>query len=459
MAQTVTDRMRVLGAQEFFGAAEQEISISTLADYGRNLIGLDENNVIDKDAQKTKEFQLDQVKEALRFAMKEDGVAVTESNLLRQVSDSADLFEVFAQLVMAEISTVIKGRGYTGDKNRYVNAEVPLSRLHRILTPRERSMVFDCFRRYNEIVFEEYEMLDTDDLALTLEGRLRTPFWNLKRKTEAFDFVFVDEVQLFNENERRIFPFLTKDNLSHVPIALALDEAQEPFGFAAAGLATLGIADVESENLPSNHRSTKEIVDLAFFIIQQTTDLFGSEFPDFSDVCAAMIPSQGSGVADPIIVTCNEEAKNYGRYLVKLVQKLRARNVRQIAVICHAESYWEDLVREFSASELPLHVIAQRGERITPDQPLVVLSRPNLIGGQEFDAAVIVGLEEGLVPPRVKDNPPLAAALEQQTLREIYLSVSRARYRVLIALNKGAHPNRIVNEALANSLITTGTVL
>jgi superfamily I DNA/RNA helicase len=157
-------------------------------------------------------------------------------------------------------------------------------------------------------------------------------------------------------------------------------------------------------------------------------------------------------------VKCNEDAKSFGRFVVKTVQKLRAKNVRQIAVVCHGETYWDELHREFLASRLPLHILSQRGERVTPDQPLVILSRPAYIGGQEFDAVVLVGLEQGLVPPRIVDNDALAAAIEQQVLRDMYLSITRARTRLIVVINQDALPNSIVESAKSQSLISVGTV-
>lgn len=459
MAQMVSDRFRTLGAEEFMTSSHQTLSITTLASYGQKWVGIPDTMIIDKDAQRTKQFQLEQVRASLKQVLEKniDEIA-SKSRLLSQIAKSEDLFAIFSLLVMAEISSAIKGRGLIDDERRYVGAEVPLSRLHRILTTFERRIVYDCFRRYNQVVFDEYELLDSDDVAISLAGRLRTPIWQLKRKSDGYDFVFIDEAQLFNENERRIFPFLSKGTTPHAPIALALDAAQEPFGFSSAGLAAVGIVDIEDEELPSNHRSTQEIVDLAFYVIQQTTDLFGPDFPDFKRVEVGLSASQKALAAPPVIVECNEEAKSFGRFLVKTVQKLRAKNIRQIAVVCHGETYWEDLRSEFLASQLPLHVLTQRGERLTPDQPLVVLSRPNFIGGQEFDAVVLVGLEQGLVPPRIVDNPALAAAIEQQVLREMYLSITRARTRLIVAINQGAMPNNIIEGARAQSLLSSGTI-
>jgi superfamily I DNA/RNA helicase len=459
MAQMVADRFRTLGAEEFMTSSSQALDVITLASYGQGRVGIPDSMVIDKDAQKTKQFQLEQVRASLReiLGINQEAVA-NKSRLLTQVSKSDDLFSIFSLLIMAEISSAIKGRGLIDDERRYVGAEAPLSRLHRILNTFERKIVYDCFRRYNQVVFEEYELLDSDDVAISLLGRLRTPIWQLKRKTEGFDFVFIDEAQLFNENERRIFPFLSKGTTPHAPIVLALDAAQEPFGFSSAGLAAVGIADIEDKELPSTHRSTQEIIDLAFFVIQQTTDLFGPDFPDFKRVEVGLSASQKVLAAPPVIVECNEDAKNFGRFVVKTVQKLRAKNVRQIAVICHGETYWEEMRQEFLASQLPLHVLVQRGEKLTPDQPLVVLSRPNLIGGQEFDAVVLVGLEQGLVPPRIADNAALAAAIEQQVMREMYLSITRARTRLIVAINQGSMPNSIIEGAKAQSLISYGTI-
>ena len=151
--------------------------------------------------------------------------------------------------------------------------------------------------------------------------------------------------------------------------------------------------------------------------------------------------------------TASADTKNIGKFVLKRVRELRKGNIRQIAVICHAEQYWSVLESELSVAGLPFQVIRERGEKLRHDQPLVLLVRPAQVGGQEFDAVVIVGLELGLVPPRVVDNEALSIAIEQQTLREIYLSVTRARYRVTFAMAYGAAPNLTLEQARQSGLI------
>jgi hypothetical protein len=267
----------------------------------------------------------------------------------------------------------------------------------------------------------------------------------------------VDEAQLFNENEKRLFPLLTRNTTEHVPNVLALDEAQQPQGLSSAGLGALGISDATNESLQSNFRSTRAIVALAFFIIQRTTDLFGPDFPDFTGSKVEFIPDEHPLAEAPTIETCNEEAKSFVHFVVKKLRSMRKDNLRQIAVICHADTYWDQLQQELSIIDgLPLHVLLRRGERIEANQPLVVLTHPEYVGGQEFDAVVAVGLEQGVVPPRIVNNEALASAVEQQVLREIYLSFTRARYRVKVVLPPGAAPTAILQDALKSGLIQRG---
>ncbi|HEX9276445.1 MAG TPA: hypothetical protein VGA51_08630, partial [Casimicrobiaceae bacterium] len=67
---------------------------------------------------------------------------------------------------------------------------------------------------------------------------------------------------------------------------------------------------------------------------------------------------------------------------------------------------------------------------------------------------VLVGLEQGVVPPRIADNAALSAAIEQQALREMYLSITRARYRLSVIVSVGAAPTSILVEAERAGLLT-----
>ena len=440
--------------------SDQYIEVTTLSEYARTQLDLPFLEVINTDAQEAKQFQFEEVSKAIRVCIEERQDLVTQSKLLTEIKRNAVLEQVFSVLVMAEISRAIKGQGLEKDQKRYIESEQKLSMLHGALSAGEREFVYEVFTHYHKAVFETHEVLDTDDIAITLLARLRTPLWQLKRKSVGFDYVFVDETQLFNDNERRLLPLLTKDTTAHVPIALALDEAQQLYSQRSAGLATLGIKGITNESLPSIHRSTRAIVKLAFFVVQRCTDLFSADFPDFTKIADEMAPE-----THPLAVPPRFESAPKGGLIgtanavVERIINLRKERVRQVAVICHADQYWEPLREKLRdpdvgrAMGLPLYVVEERGEKLPWDQPSLTLARPAHIGGQEFDAVILVGLEQGIVPPRVAGNDALASAVEQQALREMYLAITRARFRLIVMLSHRASPTGVLQEAAKAGLI------
>jgi hypothetical protein len=204
------------------------------------------------------------------------------SPLLDTIRSSDTLLDTFSTLLVTEIGAAIKGHGFERHRKRYVESERPLSHLHSALNPTERAVVFSIFEGYHDCVFRREQLLDSDDVALSLLGPLRVPLWQMQRKDQGVDYLFVDETQLFNENERRIFSLITKGITDYVPIAIALDEAQQLSGAFPAGFGALGIDSIAQESLHTMHRCTPAILQLAFMVIQRSTDLFGPEFPDFT---------------------------------------------------------------------------------------------------------------------------------------------------------------------------------
>lgn len=455
MSANVTERFHTLGAERFLSGSTTQLIVSTLSEYSREWLELEVSETIDQDAEQTKLYQKAVVAECLKKVLTPERLEAARSPLLRSSLTDSDLFEILTILVVAEISTAIKGHGLMDNKQRYVDSERALSRFHGLLTQAERSVVFEVFRAYHEDVFEKGGLLDSDDIALSLLGRLRTPIWELKRKLLGFDHVFVDETQLFNENERRICPLLTRGTEKHVPIVLALDEAQQIRATPSAGFGVLGVEALASENLQSVHRSTFPIMQLALFVIQRSTDLFNASFPDFTGETVSVVPSSHPLAKPPVLVTVREGSA-LSTEVIRLVNELRKR-MRQIAVVCHSERHFVPVHLALKKAGVNIQLLMQRGDRIDPKKPIVVITRPDYVGGQEFDAVLAVGLEQGVVPARVEGNETLSATLEQQAIREMYVSFSRARYQLILVNSARSVPTPIIREALKHSIVTQGS--
>jgi Cdc6-like AAA superfamily ATPase len=449
MALNVKDKFQILGAADYLnGRAEQKLVIKTLFEYARDALSLDSTMLIDKDASQTKMFQRMAVTEFIEEVIEDKPEIINKSDLIKKISENLELRDVFADIVVSEIGIGIKGRDLSRDRRRYIESEKPLTRFHGILKREEREFVFDIFTRYNEKVMVKNGLLDSDDVAISFLGLLKTPLWGLRRKKEAFDFVFIDETQLFNQNERQIFRFLTKQSESYLPIVIALDEAQEIRGSSNSGFGALGIEHLANETLANVHRSSKEILQLAFYVIQQTTDLFGTDFPNFTTTSIA--DKKPNENLKPTIIN----ATDLPQQIKKEISSLRKRGVRQISVIVHAERYFQEIVKGIQKGKKENVVIAERrGELIDPQKPIIYIARPDLIGGQEFDAVIAVGLEHGVTPPLISGHAGLSEALEQQMLREMYLAFTRAKTYLIIMNNQNSSPSSIIQQAINDGII------
>lgn len=116
MSKMVMSRFELLAAESIdLNGVDRSLKIITLSEYGRAELGLDFTSIIDPDAYEAKLFQLEKVSEALKFTMEAMPDIISNSRLLQDVENNAELFPILARLVMAEISTAIKGHGLTGD--------------------------------------------------------------------------------------------------------------------------------------------------------------------------------------------------------------------------------------------------------------------------------------------------------------------------------------------------------
>lgn len=458
MANTVTKKFEILGASEFLNPPNDHSSkliIRTLFEHSWKELNLPIESIIDKDATQTKSFQRSVISDSIDEVFEKNSVKVSGTPLLAKIySLNSVIRDVLVDLFASEISISIKGRDLIANKKKYVEAERPLSRFHGILSKEERELLFEVFESYHKKVFENLELLDSDDVAISFLAFLKTPLWQLKRKKEGFDYLFVDETQLFNQNERQLFRLLPKMINKHLPIALAIDEAQELRGSSSSGFGLLGIEDLANEILPQVHRSTPDIINLAFFVIQQTTDLFGPDFPDFTEATETIVSNSHNMAKKPLLVVRNE-TRSFEKTIRKEISELRKSNIRQIAVVVHSERHWNVLKEFLEGEKLPLLVNVKRGELIDPKKPIVFLTRPENIGGQEFGAVISVGLEYGVTPPIVDGHAGLSEALEQQFLRELYLVFTRAKFRLVIVNSPNSLPSVIIQSAITHKLIET----
>ncbi len=172
-----------------------------------------------------------------------------------------------------EIAIRIKGRGFgKGDLQKYAQSEMR-SFIGRDETLPDRHFIFRIYQLYEE-KFQSLGLLDTDDVVLSMASRLTTPLWNRQRKDLGYDYVMVDETHLFNDNERRVLPYLTRGITEYLPVVMTFDEAQSIGGRRSVGLKESGIQNSERQNLTYVHRSSPDIFKLASYFVEASPLIF-----------------------------------------------------------------------------------------------------------------------------------------------------------------------------------------
>lgn len=130
-------------------------------------------------------------------------------------------------------------------------------------------------------------------------------------------------------------------------------------------------------------------------------------------------------------------------------------------------AFSDELFRAFQAraenENKPVEVLKERGDvelvQKAKQSGRFVLSMPDYVGGLEFDGVVLAGVDEGRVPPAAGLSSESKAFLSYTAHNRLYVAITRARYRVVIAGVRARGPSQILQSAITTkSLSVEGAV-
>ena len=206
----------------------------------------------------------------------------------------------------------------------------------------DRYFLFKLAEEYqNELL--KIARLDSDDVVLSMQSHFSAPLWNLQRSSAGYDYVFVDETHLFNENERRVLPYLTRSVKEYVPVIMAFDEAQSIGGRRSSELEEVGIPGSKPRRLSYIHRNSPEIFRLARDLVERSTLMF-SEFSG-SESVPSMSEKDLKKCRPPVVLF----AKNHGdvpAVVVALALELRLKNYPRIGIIVFEGMLVDEITKE-----------------------------------------------------------------------------------------------------------------
>ncbi|MDJ0410401.1 UvrD-helicase domain-containing protein [Rhodococcoides fascians] len=398
--------------------------------------------LVGEDSQSGKMEQLARIELLLEEFLKSDWITFQDqvSAELRNRFESEDLRRQLVWDLLIEFGSVIGANGIFPGMNAVSRYEkLPRSgQLMPLPTVSDRRAVFSIYEKYVKMFLDEEEMT-SDQLINDFLNYLETFAWNVKRDLKGHDQIFVDEFHLFNEQERQLLGFLTRQTSNYPKIYMALDPRQAPWSVypeysavpqgGAQDQTDLMFASADGVDLLTIHRFTPQILGLIQHLHREFPNLELGEAWDYD--FSAVSSSTSDGPKPHVVLTGTRAAEQIEIY--NRAKALSQTSQLAIAVIDNdlLDGYVR-LVDGLQALRLKVNIISSRDDIDTLQYRRrgVIIAPAEYLAGLQFEHIYIVGM------PEFPMNRPNQGYLRRRILSLIYLAVTRATTRVTIFLNR-----------------------
>jgi UvrD/REP helicase N-terminal domain len=449
----------------------QSLELTTLQQLCAGLLQRDvsETEFLDRDAMESKQLQLLYVNEAFNSVMREDYETYKKilSPQLNHLLKETDPWAM-TEMLQHEISVVIKGRAEEQLEN--YRKLPPLKYGLPAAGAADRGFIWIIFRQYQSQL-QTAAQFDTDDIVLTTIGQLDTPIWRRRREREGYDAIYIDETHLFNMNELSLFHYLSRSDKQY-PIAYSVDRSQ---AIGDRGWTDELFEEIISPDTKARQgvtrtvvrgifRCSPEIINLAFSVTSAGATLF-TNFDDPLKLATSMFTGEEERKSSPPrFVACTSDEEMIIEAFLRAEKLTEEMGVHRgdVALIAFTDELFK-MAHEYAIEHTkPLELLKQRGDielvQRAQKSGRFVLSTPEYVGGLEFDGAILIGVDDGRVPPtKTLDSPESTNFLNYAAHNRLYVSITRARYRIEILGVKDRGPSPLLSNALDSNILLRGS--
>ncbi|WP_368888190.1 UvrD-helicase domain-containing protein [Proteus columbae] len=439
-------------AQNFKDVSISQIKVRTIQQVCLELLGNDisETELLDEDSFEAKQTQLLYIMEVV------ENIKNDINSHKQLISD--ELYQFFitedslalAELLIHEFGVVIKGR-CSNNKNEYVNNET-----EQFILPtnnkNDRYFIFGIFDSYQEKL-DNLAQFDPDDIAISTIGKLESPLWKRRRAVEAYDFIIIDELHLLNFNELSIIHFLTK-RANSAPISFAVDATQAIGDIAWKNDSILEYLNIgehseseEKTNLTAVFRCSASITKLASMITSSGTSLFTNFIDPLAN--ASEIQTELEEF-QPIYTLYNEDSMSIHQKAIRLAndaQKELGCMKHKIIIIYFDRLLFDDAKSEFAQHNKTVSCLLERGDIAVIEEAKnkndFIVAMADYVGGLEFDAVILVGVDKGRLPREEHSNSSTSKTFQNYVAHNrMYVAITRATkiVKILGDERRGASP-------------------
>ena len=427
--------------------SKQSIEFTTLLRYCIKLINLGESKILDLDANDAKQTQRMLIEDALDKMMQErykSYKALVSQPFKDIFNEEKTTKGILVSMLQHEFSIQIKGRT-NGTIEEYYNLE-PIENGLPSKEKREKEFVFSIFQEY-ENMLKMTSSYDSDDIVIEAIAQLNAPIWRRERNEKGYDYIFVDEMHLFNINEQHVFHYLTKSiSQKEIPICFALDYGQ---AIGDRGDIKKDYIEKTFEGGQNNvyntvFRSSQQITDFCASISAAGALMFQENYKNpYNNPISGFTHQEELLCETPkVFMYKNDEEmiSSLKVHLDEIKKKLRCKN-HEIAVVVFDESMMEDeFIRKIEQlTNKKIFSIRHKysgglDQKMKTCDPLILIS-PNNVNGLEFKCVILLGVDDGRVPQNIGVSDVSANYIKYIAFNQLYLTSSRAKYRLLVLGN------------------------
>lgn len=359
-----------------------------------------------------------------------------------------DLLNEFACVIDAE--GVRSGR----EKRKQYLSEKRKAGMMPLITTEERTVVLALYDEFRADL-RALNALGTDQMITDFLNYLDGYHWDMRRAVDGFDVVLVDELHLFNRQERMVFHHLSRTQDQGPAVAVAYDAKQSPRDsfLKLPSMEARGLDLWRDAKIPSGARI--ELVDVFRYTPQIAKALkkiddaipgqnLDDDWPPYTGV------SKTSDGPVPTI-TILPKVANYGAVLrrAKQLQNDLGSKGRVAVLFVNNDSFAAYLGRtDLSDTSVPIASRDDAGIHIRSAKRFVI-SMPEYVAGLQFHTVLLLDVNQDEVPEGVYSSGRLRSFVAQ-----VYLGASRAERQLeLYATNEYGGVSRILSQAIADKVV------
>lgn len=399
---------------------------------------LDELTPVSLDGYEGRLFQADVLNEVIEEYKRGDWIAYRSGcsqpfmAYMEAVRDSMER-RFFLWEVLNEFACVLDAEGIRSGNTRrdqYLS-EKRKNWMMVLQTKEEREVTLALYDRFR-LMLREMKAIGGDQMITDFLNHLDSFRWEATREVEGFDAVFVDELHLFNRQERMVFRNMLRSAACDPAVFMAYDAKQSPrdtfLKLPSADAKQLDfwrdakLGKVDKIELVEVFRYTPQITH-ALTLIDESfpgQDL-DEEWPKYSGV---------SKIEDgPVPTVCTTQSTIATYTLVfqraRTLQRELGKNGR-VAVLCASNELFKRYL-DFTDLRDSFVAITSRDQAssIVPSTRKFLFSMPEFVAGLQFDTVLLIDVNQDEIP----EGPYSAAAL-RKFISQVYLGASRAERRL-----------------------------